>query len=763
MKKIIRICLAIVAVVLLLTVSSYPVGAEEISVDDLYGRNVLKTMSNAEVLLKIYDSIAQGIENSVESIEIPCGNAISINSGEDLSNLVAPIYEAYANDYPQHFWVDDSYELSANVVSGNLTVIVKPAYIYSGAELSAKKAELNGKVNSILSNINKNWTDLEKETYIHDYLVANIKYDMLADNMHNVYGALIGGKCVCDGYAESFQLLMNKIGIPAVRVTGIATNASGNPENHAWNIVRIDGNDYEMDVTWDDSDTDFIMHGYMNLTTNEISLDHSRKVTSIQNAYPVCTATAKNYLKCNVTEITEFNVADVAKAFNNENLTSSVYINGNVSDFRNWMSVSGNHSAVLTAVLGGSYSYQVRFTTCRNEVMIEYQLTDVDKPVIVNEPKGGSIRCGKGASFYVNVTGQGISFQWYYNDGTKITDDSNVTGSSGQMITFGSLENDISVYCVVKNIAGSVASKRAEMKIVHEKASNQYMFDENNHYRMCKWCNEPYDVTPHTGGTPNCTYKATCSVCSCSYGELNPEKHASVTLVNSVAPTDTEDGYTGDTVCNACGETISVGSVIQSTSHIHNMMKVSSKEPTCEEDGNIDYWQCTKCLVAYTDQNGVNMIALDETVRKAKGHTEATDNAVQPTCAATGLTEGKHCSVCGKVITKQDIIPKTEHMAGEWVVVKPAEIGVAGIKEQRCTVCGDLLDQSAVEALQEPIDEGKKDDNKEQNKPDDKDSSSSSKTEFGIKGCASLSVSSVIVMLVGITSFATAIKFNKIK
>lgn len=92
----------------------------------------------------------------------------------------------------------------------------------------------------------------------------------------------------------------------------------------------------------------------------------------------------------------------------------------------------------------------------------------------------------------------------------------------------------------------------------------------------------------------------------------------------------------------------------------HTMNAVASKEATCTEDGNIAYWNCTKCGKYFTDANGMAETTLENTVIKAVGHTIVTDPAVAATEDSTGLTEGSHCSVCGTVIQKQEEVPKLE-------------------------------------------------------------------------------------------------------
>lgn len=90
----------------------------------------------------------------------------------------------------------------------------------------------------------------------------------------------------------------------------------------------------------------------------------------------------------------------------------------------------------------------------------------------------------------------------------------------------------------------------------------------------------------------------------------------------------------------------------------HILEKTEELAPTCTEDGNIAYWHCAKCGEYYRDANASNVISLESTVVKAKGHTIVVDSAVPATYESTGLTEGSHCSVCNEVFVAQDTIPK---------------------------------------------------------------------------------------------------------
>lgn len=67
----------------------------------------------------------------------------------------------------------------------------------------------------------------------------------------------------------------------------------------------------------------------------------------------------------------------------------------------------------------------------------------------------------------------------------------------------------------------------------------------------------------HSGGTANCCEKAICEKCGLEYGDFNPNNHSLIGSVNvSIPPYRCSGGYTGDLVCDGCGEMVFQGSEI---------------------------------------------------------------------------------------------------------------------------------------------------------------------------------------------------------
>ena len=113
----------------------------------------------------------------------------------------------------------------------------------------------------------------------------------------------------------------------------------------------------------------------------------------------------------------------------------------------------------------------------------------------------------------------------------------------------------------------------------------------------------------------------------------------------------------------------------------HEIVNDPARAATCTVNGLTAGKHCVVC----------GKILAQQTVIPALGHTEVVDEGKEATCTEAGLTEGKHCSVCSEVLVKQEEIPALGHTE----VVdegKAATCTEAGLTEgKHCSVCSEIL------------------------------------------------------------------------
>jgi len=125
----------------------------------------------------------------------------------------------------------------------------------------------------------------------------------------------------------------------------------------------------------------------------------------------------------------------------------------------------------------------------------------------------------------------------------------------------------------------------------------------------------------------------------------------------------------------------------------HKLAEKAFQDATCTLDGNIRYYYCTDedCGKIFLDQDGKVAATLEDVKIIAKGHTEEVIPAVAATCTATGLTEGKKCSVCGEILVAQAVVEKLPHTE-ESIPAVAATCTATGLTEgKKCSVCGEIL------------------------------------------------------------------------
>ena len=184
-----------------------------------------------------------------------------------------------------------------------LTQSLKNKIAYS--RLNADDIKLLNTAKRIVSQItNEQMSDYEKELAIHDYIVNNTSYDYerfksntLPDVSYTAAGVLLNKTAVCQGYSETFMLLLNIAGIDCKLITGKA-----NGIDHSWNAVKLDNEWYMVDSTYDDpitftngKRTEVLNYDYFNITSEQIAYDH----TWNKDDHPHALGTKYNYFVYN--------------------------------------------------------------------------------------------------------------------------------------------------------------------------------------------------------------------------------------------------------------------------------------------------------------------------------------------------------------------------------------------------------------------------------------------------------------------------------
>lgn len=182
-----------------------------------------------------------------------------------------------------------------NIVSG-----VSFSYIMN--ESQYKKA--NNKLNSFFTKLKKNIgkkTELEKEKYIYDYIFNNCIYNETDTMSGSVYGALIKGKGRCEAICKSFMWCMRELGIECMCVSG---EQNWNPDSlyasHSWNIVKINGEYYHLDITVDcipleNEEKRPANYGFFNVDDEYISSGRTINKIFTSLGVPKCTSLKDNY------------------------------------------------------------------------------------------------------------------------------------------------------------------------------------------------------------------------------------------------------------------------------------------------------------------------------------------------------------------------------------------------------------------------------------------------------------------------------------
>ena len=226
----------------------------------------------------VYHAILQGITALADEFQIP-----AIEGSE--------LYDVFFQlrlDHPEIFWATS---FKYKFFKGSPNYIFIPEYIFERNKIREHQKALKARVDK-LARPAKNFSDIEKEKYVHDFICENVRYDKLKKAYsHEIIGPLGHGVGVCEGIAKSVKVLCDALGIWCMIAVCGNNPEKGIKYRHTWNIVKIGGTYYHLDATFDNTlgkhsaAGQEIRYDYFNLDDKKIFRDHEPLIAPA----PVCT------------------------------------------------------------------------------------------------------------------------------------------------------------------------------------------------------------------------------------------------------------------------------------------------------------------------------------------------------------------------------------------------------------------------------------------------------------------------------------------
>lgn len=201
------------------------------------------------------------------------------------------VYRAVYNDHAELFYLSSAARISRRASVHAAQTTLNCEYIFPPDTVRAYREKMQSIADRIYAKAALLKTEEEKERLVCDYLIETVCYEINDRFNQNAATALVANKGQCSGISKAAKYLFDRLNIACLIVEGTSNvGASGKAEPHSWNIVRIDGKEHHLDVTFligqNPTKRKPFRYTYFNGSDDRFAADHQWD----RSAYPTCSA-----------------------------------------------------------------------------------------------------------------------------------------------------------------------------------------------------------------------------------------------------------------------------------------------------------------------------------------------------------------------------------------------------------------------------------------------------------------------------------------
>ena len=224
-------------------------------------------------LQAVYDAMLAGFTSLAPSVRIPAAD----------ERTLADVYLRLKLDEPLIFYVTG---YRYRYAPGADHIELLPDYLFDKTKIRTHQQAAAARITRLTRPLAEK-TEREKLLAVHDFILENVRYDKLKKPYsHEILGPMTQGVGVCEGIAKTVKALCDALGLRCIVALGEANPEKGIKYRHTWNVVRIGGQDYHVDATFDNSlQRGCKRYDYFCLDDAHIFRDHEPLVLPV----PACT------------------------------------------------------------------------------------------------------------------------------------------------------------------------------------------------------------------------------------------------------------------------------------------------------------------------------------------------------------------------------------------------------------------------------------------------------------------------------------------